>query len=165
MNTERFWMHVDRAGGPNACWPWTLGRTPFGYGRVRYAGRTRQAHLFLGSNADNAADRDAKGRQATGDRSGSRLYPERLPRGGRHWTRQRPERLARGDRNGSRLHPERLAPPRGSAHGMSRLDEARVREIRALVAAGRVQREVAAMFGLTQSHVSAIARREYWGHL
>lgn len=28
------------------------------------------AHLFLGTNADNVADRDAKGRQAKGDRNG-----------------------------------------------------------------------------------------------
>lgn len=42
------------------------------------------AHLFLGTNADNVADRDAKGRQAIGDRNASRLYPERRPRGEGH---------------------------------------------------------------------------------
>jgi len=39
------------------------------------------AHLFLGTDADNSADMVAKGRQASGDRNGSRLYPERRPRG------------------------------------------------------------------------------------
>jgi HNH endonuclease len=39
------------------------------------------AHLFLGTCADNVADRGAKRRSATGDRNGSRRYPERLPRG------------------------------------------------------------------------------------
>jgi hypothetical protein len=38
------------------------------------------AHLFLGTDADNVADRDAKGRQARGDRNGKRLHPERWPR-------------------------------------------------------------------------------------
>lgn len=28
----RFWSHVDRSGGPDACWPWLLGRDRQGYG-------------------------------------------------------------------------------------------------------------------------------------
>lgn len=65
------------------------------------------AHLFLGTPADNAADRDAKGRAARGARHGSRL---------------RPERVARGDCNGTRQHPERPlrgAPLEKSAHALS----------------------------------------------
>lgn len=38
-------------------------------------------HLWLGDKAANNADRDAKGRTARGDRSGSRLHPERRVRG------------------------------------------------------------------------------------
>lgn len=39
------------------------------------------AHLFEGTNADNLADMLAKGRQASGDRNGMRMHPERRPRG------------------------------------------------------------------------------------
>ena len=42
------------------------------------------AHLFLGTSADNSADMVRKGRQAIGDRSGPRLYPERRRRGESH---------------------------------------------------------------------------------
>jgi hypothetical protein len=28
----RFWSHVDRSGGPDACWPWTASRDAKGYG-------------------------------------------------------------------------------------------------------------------------------------
>lgn len=42
-------------------------------------------HLFIGTHADNARDRDAKGRQS---------------RGSTHYARTRPEALARGLRNG-----------------------------------------------------------------
>lgn len=42
------------------------------------------AHLFLGTHADNTADKTAKGRQATGDRHGSRLHPESRAYGARH---------------------------------------------------------------------------------
>jgi len=111
----RFWEKVDRSGGPDACWPFTAQRDPDGYGKFRSGQTTRAhrvaweltfgpippgfsachrcdnpsccnpAHLFLGTNAENTADRDAKGRQARGDRSGPRLYPERLRRGGAHY--------------------------------------------------------------------------------
>lgn len=38
-------------------------------------------HLILGTRLDNDLDRVARGRSATGDRNGSRLYPERVLRG------------------------------------------------------------------------------------
>ena len=44
-------------------------------------GCVNPAHLFVGTSADNHADRDAKGRQARGDRQGLRRHPERAPRG------------------------------------------------------------------------------------
>lgn len=44
----------------------------------------RPEHLFLGTSQENTADRNAKGRQAHGDRTGARLYPHRVPRGERH---------------------------------------------------------------------------------
>jgi len=39
------------------------------------------AHLFVGTNDDNMADKKAKGRNCYGDANGSRRYPERRPRG------------------------------------------------------------------------------------
>lgn len=39
------------------------------------------SHLFLGTSQDNVADRDAKGRTASGTRNGAATRPDRIPRG------------------------------------------------------------------------------------
>jgi len=44
----------------------------------------RPDHLFLGTLADNVADKTRKGRQARGDSHGSVTQPSRMPRGERH---------------------------------------------------------------------------------
>lgn len=43
----RFWSHVDRSAGDNACWPWVGARHSNGYGVLKVAGRMRIAHRWL----------------------------------------------------------------------------------------------------------------------
>ena len=105
------------------------------------------AHLFLGTTLDNNRDRHAKGRDATGARSGWHTHPEL--------------RLF-GDRNPSRLYPERR--PRGSAHARARIDEAAVVEIRRRYRRG-LGVLLAQEFGISASRVCAIARGDGWSHV
>jgi hypothetical protein len=106
-------------------------------------------HLFLGTTAENMRDRNSKGRQATGDKSGARLHPE---------TR------ARGDRSGPRLHPEKMA--RGEANGTSKLTATQVLQIRALHAAGGITKtSLGAQFGVKGSAISKIVARKLWRHV
>ena len=151
------------------------------------------AHLFLGTNADNVADREIKGRgnppygerhgsrtrperTPRGDRNGSRTKPERRPRGERHGSRTKPERLARGERHGSYTQPERVARgerngsrthperlARGAHNGSARLSEADVVAIRSET--GVSQRWLATKYKVSQSVIGNIRRGETWRHL
>jgi hypothetical protein len=44
---DRFWRHVDRSGGPEACWPWIGYRHRAGYGVFHVHARPVLAHRFL----------------------------------------------------------------------------------------------------------------------
>jgi hypothetical protein len=106
----------------------------------------RPEHLFLGTSADNVADRNAKGRQATGARLNI------------------PCDRGRGHRNPRYTHPETTA--RGERNGHARFTAEQVLEIRRLWAAGgMLQRDIAAQFGTDQAVVSLIVRRKTWAHL
>jgi predicted XRE-type DNA-binding protein len=53
----------------------------------------------------------------------------------------------------------------GELNRYAKVDEAIVREIRRLAAAGVYQRDIAAQFGVTQSNVSCIVLRKSWDHV
>lgn len=102
-------------------------------------------HLWLGTRADNAADRHAKGRDASGDRSGPRLHPEKLPR---------------GDANYMRMHPE-IA--RGESNPRHKLTELQVLEIRASPRANMTA--LARRYGVTEGAIRHIFDGTRWRHL
>ncbi len=108
-------------------------------------------HLFKGTDADNVADMKAKGRQARGDRHGSRLHPERMARGDRHGSRTHPEKILRGashPRNGAKLTPDEIV------------------QIRDLYSRGDImQRTLAEQFGVLPGAISRIVNRKRWPHV
>lgn len=104
-------------------------------------------HLFLGTNADNVADRVRKGRSArlAGDLNGSRIHPESRPRGAAHPYVKHPELIARGSR-----------------HGNAKLTEQQVRRI--------LSRETEAEylaweFGVSIATIYSIWERKGWRHV
>lgn len=98
-----------------------------------------RGHLFLGTNADNAADRDAKGRTARGPR------------------------LSAAIREGRARHPE--SQVRGERHGRRKLTEAQVLGVIHRLAAGESQASVAAHLGVSRSTVNLIALGKKWAHV
>jgi HNH endonuclease len=74
-------------------------------------------HLFLGTYAQNSADMVRKGRQASGDRTPQRLYPE-LFRGENHWARRSPHLIKHGsDRPTAKLTETQVATIRQLSAG------------------------------------------------
>jgi len=181
-------------GMASACWVWTAGKNNHGYGQLRlwnkpfYAHRVawtlangsiprgdgyhgtcvlhrcdnpaccRVDHLFRGTHTDNMRDKTVKGRH------GSRTKPDRIARGDRNGARLHPERMSRGDTHYARLHPERLA--HGEANGSAKLTASKVLDIRARYAAGGItQRLLGSHFGVSQSVIGDIIRRNIWRHI
>jgi hypothetical protein len=106
-------------------------------------------HLFLGTNKDNSKDMVRKGRQATGDRNGTRTHPERV---------------ARGDRSGARMHPEKLT--RGEELWSAKLTEDLVRVAREIYDSGEAsQEEIARALRMSQSAIGSMVRRKTWKHV
>lgn len=165
----------DVSAGPTACWPWTRGRHKAGYGCVSgrwYAHRLayeiargpiptglhvlhrcdnppccNPAHLFLGTAADNSADKVAKGRQSRGEARAAVMR----------------ERAARGDRHGWALHPERC--PRGEHNGHAKLTVASVVEIRQFARRGAVLADLAKRYGVATATVRDAVRCKTWKHI
>lgn len=149
LDIVRFWSKVNMDGPcwlwtagtfPDGYGQFKIGGKPRGAHRVAYElrvgpipsgmhvchrcdvpGCVNPTHLFLGTNLDNIADRNAKHRQAFGARNGMYTKPERRASGCRSGRHTKPERNARGERNGrAKLTDEQVATIRiWHANGMS----------------------------------------------
>ena len=176
MDAEHFWKMVDRSG---ECWIWTGAKVGNGYGKVYFGGKTCRAHriswelthgpiapnlvvlhlcdnppcvrpdhLTLGTIQENNDDKKWKGRQAKGDATGSRLYPGNLPHGDAHYSHIKPELVLRGER-----------------HGMAKLTEDQVRQIRVLHKNGIGRKELCAMFGVSTHVIWQVQSGRSWTHV
>lgn len=72
-------------------------------------------------------------------------------------------RTACGERNGSRKHPESIS--RGSARPLAKLTESKIVTIREQLCSGIPVKTLAAVFGVSQSVIYAIRKREIWKHV
>lgn len=171
---KRFWSKVDQASEGCWLWRGTMFQQGYGCfkiaGRLHKAHRVaylyaigpipkglvvchscdirncvKPSHLSVGTHQDNSNDAVSKGRQAKGEKHGSRLHPEKVTRGDKHW---------------SHLHPEQK---RGELNGRAILDRKQVEEIRARYAAGGVSQLVLSdEYHVAQTTISAIVRGIVW---
>jgi hypothetical protein len=150
IDRAAFWSYVDQSGGPDACWPWTAGCDPQGYGQGPF-GWTRKAHreAYRLTHGDVPAGLSVC---HTCDNPPC-VNPAHL-----FAATHRENILDARDKG-------RLNTARGERSGQSKLTADQVRAIRGRLAAGETHREIAAAFGVSQPCITFIATGATWGWL
>lgn len=146
-----FSMNSKNRKAHRVSWELTYGKIPAGLLVCHHCDNPKcvnPTHLFLGTTLENMLDRNIKGRQASGDRSGARIK--------RH-------RMARGDQHGFILHPESV--PRGSRNGLAKLTEKQVKEIKKSLRNSVPQVNIAKQYGVRPPAIWKIANRLTWNHV
>jgi hypothetical protein len=144
----RYWTQVNRAKAKGAdCWLWTGSTNGRGYGLFRVEGRQR---IFAHRLAWLIARGDIPKGQEVCHSCDNGLCVN-------------PEHLFLGSHRDNHLDSVRKGRKR--AWGLQRLDAKQVQTIRARVAVGELQKDVAAAFGISRNHVSSIVHRTSWAHL
>jgi hypothetical protein len=147
---RRFWSHVDRSGGPGACWPWLLSLDEDGYG-LFYPRSDRQvrAHRF-----------------ALQLKLGRDLDPAEVARHGDICTTRacaNPDHLSVGTQADNVADRDRLGRTvKGARHWNAKLTAAQVDEVRELIGAGMPYVDIAPLFGVGREAISKIARSVNW---
>lgn len=148
----RFWQHVDRSGGPDACHPWTRSTNAKGYGTVSVDQRNRLAHriawqltygplppgVMLLHRCDNPPCCNVEAHLYRGD--AAQNAADAIERGQWH-------------------------PFAGEDHPRARLTEVTARTIADLRVDGRTYAEIVDLTGATYTQVADILTGRTWRHL
>lgn len=160
---ERFWTHVDQSGGAAACWPWTSARDKDGYGIFETREKTVRATRYLMRSLGH----DVSGRFVLHNCDNpSCMNPAHLRVGTARENSADMKARGRsltGDRNPARQRPE--TRPRGDSHSLARLTSQQVQTIRVEYANGTTQIALARRFGVGESTIGSVVRRETWRHV
>lgn len=149
---DRFWSHVDKSGGPDACWPWTAALDEQGYGYF---------------TADRKGIR--AGRFALQLKLGRQLARGEVTRHGDSCTTRaccNPVHLSPGTQADNIADRDRLGrTARGERQWKAKLTEDEVAEIKERLAAGEKQVHIAPDYGVCSMTISHIARGNNWKHV
>jgi hypothetical protein len=143
---EKLAAYVDRSAGPDACWPWTRGRSTDGYGRL-YPPRGAVAIAAHRAAFEQANGPIAAGREVLHSCDNPPCCNPAHLRVGTH-----AENMAEmSDRGRASC---------GVANPRAKMTDADVAEARRMKAEGALNREIAARFGVSQPYVSRLTRGE-----
>lgn len=154
---DRLWSKIDKRG-PDECWNWTARPGPAGYGHVGTGGRGGRmmlAHRAVWEEIHGPIPKDGSwhGRVIL-HTCDNRLCcnPAHLRMG------TQADNVKDMDKKGRRVSTPHL----GEDHGMAKLTDDQVREIRASTLS---HRELGRRFGVTHTMVGYIKRRQSWRHV
>ena len=143
---------LDKIAPPNenGCMLWTATTDNCGYGRFSYEGKKILAHRY----AAGMLDFPSKIKVRHTCHTPPCVNPEHLTFG------------SHADNMRDMVEAGRSPRTKGEENGQAKLTESQVLEIRRLYAAGgTTQRKLAAQFGLHQTRIGCIIRRELWKHI
>jgi len=146
---DRFWKHVDRSGGPEACWLWNGYIRDNGYGSIGIHGREYKAHRvsFFIEHGRISNDRFVLHRCDVR----ACVNPSHLFEG---TPKDNSQDAVRKGRN-TRLY--------GEQNGKAKLTRATVLTIRRMCRRGGVyQKDVAKQFGVSEATVSYVVNGGRW---
>lgn len=147
---DRFWEKVN-IGLPDECWEWTAYRNQDGYGMIHISRGVTHAHRVAWELANGPIPQDMSVCHHCDNPSC--CNPDHLYVGTQADNMQDMSKRGRG------VYPD----TRGENHGLSKLTEHDVREIRRLRSEeGWTLRQLAAAFSVSESTVSVVARHEAW---
>lgn len=162
-DAEGFKARVDRTGGPDACHPWQGYTDSQGYGVLQFDGRLQRAHQVAWQLAN---DRPVP--------SGSQLdhvcHNAAIAAGTCHHG-PCPHRACANERHIVAKTPRqhvldtKWTRPHGDRNGKSKLTERQIPEIRRMIAAGMISREIAEVFGVSEPAIGSIRSGRTWSWL
>jgi hypothetical protein len=157
---ERFWSKVQVAG-PLDCWPWMRGKSARGYGQAKFRGKTERSHrvAYLLDNGP-IADRLCVCHACDNP---SCCNPGHLWLG-THGDNNR-DMAAKGRAVSPKLDHSKIPHARGEESNLAKITAAAVVEIRSRRASGERRGLIAKDFGISPTHVWAIAARKVWRHV
>lgn len=167
-DVARFWSKVDKDGPVHPtlgtkCWPWTAGADKDGYGKFQYGPHGEQTHV--------RAHRFALKVERGGDGPAALHACDNRPCCNPwhlSWGTQADNRAdcvskgrgAKGDTHGSRVRRE--TRPRGGDHGLAKLTDDSVAEIRRRYQPRRGVGALAREFGVSRSAINDIMSGRTW---
>lgn len=150
-NKERFWVKVDKTGGPDSCWPWTAARHYKGYGqftwRVSYG-------VFEERSAHRTAWELAHGPVLDGLHVLHRCDNPPCCNPAHLWLGTNAEN------NADMMRKGRHVVPLGEAHGRSKLTRDGVALLHLL---GLSIPKAAKLFGVSGTTIWAVRHGKVWG--
>ena len=159
----RFWKRIDRSKGENECWEWQAGKDKDGYGKISLCAQDWRCHrvsfalahgylpiLNVLHTCDNPPCCNPKHLLEGTARDNQRDKVQK-------------RRQARGERHRSRLYPDQV--PKGEQHGMAKLSEENVLEIRAYSLDALPMVDLAIKFGVSTDAIYYASRYKTWRHL
>lgn len=154
---QRLWAHIDKSGGPDACWPWTAYRNSLGYGtlKVPKGGKntTAKAHrlaLLYGTGIDAGALCVCHRCDNPPCCNPAHLFV------GTHADNVQ-DKVAKGRAKGS--------DKSGTKNAAAKLTEADVLDIRRRSREGATRSALAREYGLAPTSISNIVLGWTWAHL